>query len=494
MSKDVKYDKNTYIGYLIKNHKGGIKIYEGSKDESIIEKRDFILNKLESVLNKNKKLIYEDLAYYIKALEGKYIRNKICKNNSADCELATIIVKKTLKKLLKKAMKDFKELQMDILNTVKTNAPGLYKLYSNNIKKLVTKNNMTGGRFTENGISDYIQNDNFNVELFEDALSSLESMYIYNEQTCQHDSKSCNNNKYRYLFTNLVNFGRNNWKAPFNCELNVRTRQCYSISSIIQQNAPTLYNKFMISGGDWQNINNEYGNYLYNDETKETKPYKKYNVLSSEYRLNLEYKDFNYDFFRRIEEYYNDTTSNWLNPNSNVFKSILDSFVNNKILWVSEDGHEQGGDQVKDWIVNNFQYAITLPQIYLIIIALEAELIQIRREYGKVIPPDLIKLTIDIIHYFSCSSWLEGSRQNVAINFRRYAPTLTLIPLIEMEIMKLRRERTDEFCDHYGFDKSTRGGEKVYDDIFYNYYTQRGGNYMLNKLRSEIKLIKHIES
>ena len=131
------YDKSTYIGYLLKNNKGGIKISGGSIDNNIIKKRDFILNQLEDVINKKRELLYNDLEFYIKALEGKYIRNKMCPSQNQDCQDAMMLVKKTLRKLLIKAMSNFKDLQEDILNIVKTNAPKLYKLYGGKIKKLI---------------------------------------------------------------------------------------------------------------------------------------------------------------------------------------------------------------------------------------------------------------------------------------------------------------------------------------------------------------------
>jgi hypothetical protein len=133
-----KYDKKTYIGYLIKNHKGGFKIIEGKEDSNILEERDRILQELESVINSKTNLMYEDLEYYIKALEGKYIRNKICTNDNPNCNIAMVIVKKTLRKLLKKAMSDFKDLQQEILTIVRKNAPGLYKIYGGKIDELVS--------------------------------------------------------------------------------------------------------------------------------------------------------------------------------------------------------------------------------------------------------------------------------------------------------------------------------------------------------------------
>ena len=147
-------------------------------------------------------------------------------------------------------------------------------------------------------------------------------------------------------------------------------------------------------------------------------------------------------------------------------------------MWVGDNGIEEYGNNIKNWLLDNFQYANTLPQIFFVIMALEAEYVQLQKEFETNYFPDLIKLSISVIRYFSCSSWLENSRSEISYNFRKYAPTLTSQnSVIEEEVTKLRQQVNDDFCDNPMYKADPRGG--------YQY----GGN-SLDQLRQEINEIR----
>jgi len=97
----------TYIGHVKKNLKGGLKIINDTEDKNIIKQRNFILNELSSIFTGGKELMYEDIPYYVKALEGKYIRNKMCKGGNPKCIDACNLVKKSYHKLIKKSLSNF---------------------------------------------------------------------------------------------------------------------------------------------------------------------------------------------------------------------------------------------------------------------------------------------------------------------------------------------------------------------------------------------------
>jgi hypothetical protein len=237
-----------------------------------------------------------------------------------------------------------------------------------------------------------------------------------------------------------------------------------------------------IRGGIWNleldTETNEY--YYFNPETGESKWVRKYKLIDPKYKYNEDNASFIYDFFRRVEEYYSDNpdTSKWLDPSSKQFTNIIKSFIYNNLMWIGENGIEERGNNIKNWLLDNFQYANTLPQIFFVIMALEAEYVQLQKEFETNNFPDLIKLGISVIRYFSCSSWLDNSRSQISYNFRKYAPTLTAQnPIIEEEVTRLRREINDDFCDNNMYKASPIGG--------YQY----GGN-SLDQLRKEIYEIR----
>jgi hypothetical protein len=115
---------SVYAGHVKKNLKGGIKIINGSEDENILKKRDFILNDLSKVFKGGKELMYEDIPYYAQALEGKYIRNKICKGGNPQCKDACNLVKKSYKKLVKQSINEFNNPNLN--NILKYGSPLLY--------------------------------------------------------------------------------------------------------------------------------------------------------------------------------------------------------------------------------------------------------------------------------------------------------------------------------------------------------------------------------
>jgi hypothetical protein len=115
-----KYNKDTYIGYL-KIKKGGMKIVSGEIDNSIISKRDDIINHLKNVLSGGKKLKEKYLKKYFKALGGKYVRSDLI--GLSDDKNSSL---KDVHKLLKLSSKKNIPL-VKVLDTFKGSAPSLYK-------------------------------------------------------------------------------------------------------------------------------------------------------------------------------------------------------------------------------------------------------------------------------------------------------------------------------------------------------------------------------
>ena len=128
----IKYNKNTYIGYL-KMKKGGMKIIPGEKDNLIINNRDTILSHLDLVLSGEKKLKEKNIEKYFKALGGKYVRNDICTTgNLKNCERGKNISLGGADKLLKLSAR--KKFPMEkIINKFKGSAPSLYDNLENKI-------------------------------------------------------------------------------------------------------------------------------------------------------------------------------------------------------------------------------------------------------------------------------------------------------------------------------------------------------------------------
>ena len=133
--------KSKYIGNIKKNLKGGLKIINDTEDKNIIYKRNFILRELSSIFNGGKDLMYEDIPHYVQALEGKYLRNKICTGGNPGCKEACSRVKKTYNKLVNKSLNEFDN--PDLLQIIKGGSPYLYKktnikhnLYLYNIKDI----------------------------------------------------------------------------------------------------------------------------------------------------------------------------------------------------------------------------------------------------------------------------------------------------------------------------------------------------------------------
>jgi hypothetical protein len=127
MNNETKYNKNTYIGYL-KMKKGGMKIIPGEVDNSIISKRNKIINHLKEVFIGGKKLQEKNIKQYFRALGGKYVRSNILELN--DEKKSSI---NNVHKLLKLSAKNNLPL-MNVLNTFKGSAPSLYNELELNIK------------------------------------------------------------------------------------------------------------------------------------------------------------------------------------------------------------------------------------------------------------------------------------------------------------------------------------------------------------------------
>ena len=118
-----QYDKTTYIGYL-KKQNGGIKVIPGHKDDKIISNRDKVLSHLTSVLSGGVKLKEKNIVKYFKALEGKYIRDRMNVPNNPSGGSKNLY--KDAHKLIKLSLK--KELPLETtLNIFKGSGPELYK-------------------------------------------------------------------------------------------------------------------------------------------------------------------------------------------------------------------------------------------------------------------------------------------------------------------------------------------------------------------------------
>ena len=127
---------STYVGHIKKNLKGGLKIINDTEDKNIIQKRNFILNELSDVFKGGRELMYEDIPHYAQALEGKYIRNKMCKGGNPKCTDACNLVKKSYHKLIKKSLDEFNK--PELLGIIKGGSPYLFK-------KLGKRLNLNGG-------------------------------------------------------------------------------------------------------------------------------------------------------------------------------------------------------------------------------------------------------------------------------------------------------------------------------------------------------------
>jgi hypothetical protein len=114
-----------YIGNIKKNHKGGLQIINDSEDKNIIQQRNFILNELSTVFKGGKDLMYEDIPHYAQALEGKYIRNKMCKGGNPKCIDACNLVKKSYDKLIRKSLNEFNN--PNLLNIISGGSPYLFR-------------------------------------------------------------------------------------------------------------------------------------------------------------------------------------------------------------------------------------------------------------------------------------------------------------------------------------------------------------------------------
>ena len=125
-----------YVGHVKTNIKGGFKIVNDTEDKNIIKKRNIILSELSNVFKGGKDLMYEDIPYYAQALEGKYIRNKMCKGGSSKCKEGCNFAKKSYNKLIKKSLREFNN--PNLLNIIKNGSPYLFK-------KIDAKHKIVGG-------------------------------------------------------------------------------------------------------------------------------------------------------------------------------------------------------------------------------------------------------------------------------------------------------------------------------------------------------------
>jgi hypothetical protein len=169
-----KYNKNTYIGYL-KVQNGGIKVIPGDKDNKIIANRDKILLHLMNVFSGGKKLKEKNIEKYFKALEGKYVRDKIKLPDSVKGGSKQVL--KDTHKLIKLTLK--KKYPVDtILNVFKGAGPKLYSKLESLVGEKLHSKNSSGGYDSDfsykskgsnrsnrsysyrGGVPDIIRNDN----------------------------------------------------------------------------------------------------------------------------------------------------------------------------------------------------------------------------------------------------------------------------------------------------------------------------------------------
>jgi len=230
---------STYIGDIKISHKGGYKIISGSKDDYIIRNRNIILEDLSNIFKGGKQLIYEDIPYYVQALEGKYLRNKINKGGN----VVRDNVRTYYKKLIKKSIKEYNDLNGgELLSIVKEGSPYLFK-------RVASKYNFLGGNISESGIKTFIDSNIFNLETFENSLISLESLYKSNNLLCNNPNKDTNytinpckdTSNYSTIYHNLKKFAKNNWVLPKKCEKKQFSNICENINNVIKRIAPDLY-------------------------------------------------------------------------------------------------------------------------------------------------------------------------------------------------------------------------------------------------------------
>jgi len=122
----------------------------------------------------------------------------------------------------------------------------------------VLPQNISGGRMREFGIKNYIDNlsnpdTKLNLDTLDEVFTSLENMYIFNENICNTNQVSndyynnhieCSgddsNNKYLDLYRDLYNNAKSKWKSS-SCYKNEQ-HQCINFNEIIKHWAPKLYN------------------------------------------------------------------------------------------------------------------------------------------------------------------------------------------------------------------------------------------------------------
>ena len=114
---------------------------------------------------------------------------------------------------------------------------------------------LTGGRATEQGIQNYIENlsdpsSKLNLDMLDEIVTSLENKYVYNLSACNNQEYSnkyhgnsieCNiDDKYLNLFNDLYQYAKSKWKSS-NCYKN-HHGQCINFDELIKHWAPKLYN------------------------------------------------------------------------------------------------------------------------------------------------------------------------------------------------------------------------------------------------------------
>jgi hypothetical protein len=130
---------------------------------------------------------------------------------------------------------------------------------------------LTGGRASEQGIQNYIENlsnseSKLNLDMLDEIVTSLENKYVYNQSACDNQEYSnryhgnsiqCNiDDKYLNLFNDLYQYAKSKWKSS-NCYKN-QHGQCINFDELIKHWAPQLYKasrNTKFSTGGSSNIN-----------------------------------------------------------------------------------------------------------------------------------------------------------------------------------------------------------------------------------------------
>lgn len=462
MSNNILSSK--YIGHIKKNHKGGFKIINDSEDKNILTTRNFILGELSNILGGRKELMYDDIPHYIQALEGKYVRNKMCKGGSASCVDACDVVKKAYKTLVQKSVKEYNN--PNLFNVIKGGSKYLYQ-------KIGKKLRLSGGNPSVDREVDAIArqiielDDQCTPESCRDTLRTLSTLRKELNKAWVNSSYC---NKEDNCFTALSNYIIDITPKIRRFKENLDT----SNSDIESE---TLTPRQIRAREEERRGNSRGG---------DTKIYDMYDISGSDQTLNDGDK---VRFNNIMDEYCGDQCT------------IADSFDNNDdsndyYYWGNNKRTEdkiRGIDkEIKEWIINHWIYADNHYKINFIIILLEDAYAYNKKNK---IDSNIFSIVRRFITYHTCSGPILRSKKVISMNFRSMARQLREIPEIKILLENIsvysNGNNIDDFCETHNIKSNfKRGG----NDILYNYYNQNGGNISISKLtelRNEIHQIRY---